>query len=157
VSINVGSCSRPVLIITFVTAIGYYLPHYILQLFIVYLENDPTRTDPSWGIFLAFSLFLSNAALFIATQMLWSISSTTLQTRVSLQLNSLLFNKTLTKKDVASGGKQGQEGVEDADKSEDENVTSKSQIMVCLVTERMLTAESVYGGCRSCEGIYLSQ
>lgn len=65
--------------------------------------------------------------------MLWSIASTTLQTRVSLQLNSLLFNKTLTKKDVASGGKQGQEGKEEEDKnSDEEDVTSKSQIMVRL-------------------------
>lgn len=132
------------LVITVVTAVGYYLPHYILQLFIVYLENDPTRSDPSWGLFLAFSMFLSNASLFIATQMLWSIANTLLTTRVALQLNSLLFNKTLTKKDVASGGKQGQEGKAEEDKEEEENVTSKSQIMVCLDLCLLLIAESLH-------------
>jgi hypothetical protein len=128
-----------------------------LQLFIVYLENDPIRSDPSWGLFLAFSMFLSNALLFIATQMLWSIANTLLTTRVSLQLNSLLFNKTLTKKDVASGGKQGQEGKEEGDKEEEENVTSKSQIMVCSGSRSILTIEPVHGGRGPSQGVCLPQ
>lgn len=102
-------------------------------MFIVYLENDPTRSDPSWGLFLALSLFLSNALLFLATQTLWSIAGTTVQARVQLQLNSMLFSKTLLKKDVAAGGGEKAQPEEEDDSGEDEdedNVTSKSQIMV---------------------------
>lgn len=131
------------LTIAAVTAVLYYLPHYILQLFIVYLENDPTRSDPSWGWLLAFSLFIANASVFIITGIDWSITTTYLQGRIHVQLNSMLFAKTLKKKDVAGGGVDkkdksskdesgkkdpaGKEGGEDDE--EEEGVTTKSQIM----------------------------
>lgn len=129
------------LIIAAITAVMYYLPHYILQMFIVYLENDPTRSDPSWGWLLAFTLFVSNAAVFIVTGINWSITTTYLQGKISIQLNSLLFAKTLVKKDVAGGGdkKEDMEKSKEGDKSEsgddeeDEGVSSKSQIMVRLL------------------------
>jgi hypothetical protein len=131
---------QPVLIIAAITAVMYYLPHYILQKFIVYLENDPSRSDPSWGWLLAFTLFVSNAAVFIVTGINWSITTTYLQGKISIQLNSLLFAKTLVKKDVAGGGdkKEDTEKSKEGDKSEsgdeeeDEGVSSKSQIMVSL-------------------------
>lgn len=117
----------------------YYLPHYILQMFIVYLENDPSRSDPSWGWLLAFSLFVSNALVFIVTGVNWSITTTYLQGKISVQLNSLLFAKTLVKKDVAGGGDKKEntekpEGEKEGSKDdeEDEGVSSKSQIMVRL-------------------------
>ena len=133
-----------VISIAAVTAVLYYLPHYILQLFIVYLENDPSRSDPAWGWLLAFSLFVANASVFIITGIDWSITTTYLQGRIQVQLNSMLFAKTLRKKDVASGGaeKKDQSEKKDGDKQdmskkkgeegedEDEDVTSKSQIMV---------------------------
>lgn len=133
-----------------VTAVLYYLPHYILQLFIVYLENDPTRSDPAWGWLLAFSLFIANASVFIITGIDWSITTTYLQGRIHVQLNSMLFAKTLKKKDVAGGGaeKKDQTEKKDGDKKatkkkgsddeeeedeEEEGVTSKSQIMVSSI------------------------
>jgi hypothetical protein len=128
-----------VLVLAAITAVMYYLPHYILQMFIVYLENDPSRSDPSWGWLLAFSLFVSNALVFIVTGVNWSITTTYLQGKISVQLNSLLFAKTLVKKDVAGGGdkKEDTEQPEgekrsDKDDEEDEGVSSKSQIMVRL-------------------------
>lgn len=132
-----------------VTAVLYYLPHYILQLFIVYLENDPGRSDPAWGWLLAFSLFIANASVFIITGIDWSITTTYLQSRISVQLNSMLFAKTLRKKDVASGAaekkdltekKDGdkkdskkEDGDDNDDEEEEEGVTSKSQIMVSFL------------------------
>lgn len=127
-----------------ITAVLYYLPHYILQLFIVYLENDPTRSDPAWGWLLAFSLFVANASVFVITGIEWSITTTYLQGRIHIQLNSMLFAKTLKKKDVAGGGdrseqadksgdvkssehKNGKDEKEDDD--EEEGISSKSQIM----------------------------
>lgn len=128
-----------------VTAVLYYLPHYILQIFIVYLENDPSRSDPAWGWLLAFSLLIANASVFIITGINWSITTTYLQSRIQVQLNSVLFAKTLRKKDVAGGGTEKKDQSEkkdgdkkdtskkqggEADDEDEEGVTSKSQIMV---------------------------
>lgn len=41
--------------------------------------------------------------MYIAVGFMWSISSTHLQSRIKLQLITLLFSKTLVKKDLASG------------------------------------------------------
>jgi hypothetical protein len=77
--------------------------------------------------------------VFIVTGVNWSITTTYLQGKISVQLNSLLFAKTLVKKDVAGGGdkKEDTEQPEgekrsDKDDEEDEGVSSKSQIMVRL-------------------------
>jgi hypothetical protein len=131
-----------VLILAAVTAVMYYLPHYILQKFIIYIENDPTRSDPSWGWLLAFGLFVSKAAVFIVTSINWSITTTYLQGKINMQLNSLLFAKTLVKKDVAGGtekkeDKTKSEEGEDKDGEEDEGVSSKSQIMVSESAHRV--------------------
>jgi hypothetical protein len=66
---------------------------------------------------------MSNASVYIASGVIYSISSTTLQGRIKLQLNTLLFSKTLRKKDVSSAGSED---------DDEEGVTSKSQIMVGL-------------------------
>lgn len=121
--------------LAFITAIGYYVPHYFLQLFIQYLESDPTRSDPAWGWFLAFGLFISNAVMYIASGVIWSISTSVLQSRIKLQLNTMLFNKTLVKKDVAATGDDSDkakkpEGDAEPSGEDDEAVNSKAQIMV---------------------------
>jgi hypothetical protein len=103
----------------------------------MYLENDPSRSDPSWGIALAAGLFLSSATVLAVDNINRSITSIWLEGRISIQLNSLLFAKTLVKKDIAAGGdkKDGREKAEDAgggegDEEEEEDFSSKSQIMV---------------------------
>jgi len=131
--------NMPVLIIAAVTAVMYYLPHYILQKFILYLENDPTRSDPSWGWLLAFALFIANASVFILTGVVYGITTTYLQGKINMQLNSMLFAKTLVKKDVAGGTEKKEdtdtgEGEKKDDDEEDEGVSSKSQIMVSKCT-----------------------
>jgi hypothetical protein len=121
-----------------VTAVGYYIPHYILQLFLQYLEGDPGRSQPIWGWFLAFCLFISNATIYIITGITFSIGWTTLQAGIRLQLNTLLYSKTLIKKDIAAMGeetsgksdKAKDEGDKDDKKDDDEGVSSKTQIMV---------------------------
>ena len=130
-----------------IAAIGYYIPHYLLNFFIKYLENDPTRSLPAWGWLLAFGLFLSNALVYIITLVVWSVS-TALQAGIKLQLDTMLYHKTLVKKDIASvsddsssvGGDEDETAEakktkengeqEDGDSGEDEGVTSKAQIMV---------------------------
>jgi hypothetical protein len=119
-------------------------------MFITYLENDPTRSHPAWGWVLCFGLFVANATTNIASGVLYSISQTVLTARIKLQLNTLLFSKTLRKKDIASSNDEAAKvgGVADEAKKEkdqkakgeekeeenDEGVSSKSQIMVCRAT-----------------------
>jgi hypothetical protein len=133
-----------VLIIAAVTAVMYYLPHYILQKFILYLENDPTRSDPSWGWLLAFALFIANASVFILTGVDYGITTTYLQGKINMQLNSMLFAKTLVKKDVAGGTEKKEdsekvEGEKKDDDEDDEGVSSKSQIMVRILCRLLET------------------
>jgi hypothetical protein len=124
------------------------VPHYILKVFINYLENDPSRHSPAWGWLLAFGLFISNVSINIVSGIIYSISTTVLQSGIRLQLNSLLFAKTLAKKDIASSTEaksttvnQGKGDAEDkADKKEeedddDEGVSSKTQIMTLFTVD----------------------
>ncbi|WVQ95827.1 hypothetical protein IAU59_002926 [Kwoniella sp. CBS 9459] len=133
--------------IAIATAFGYYLPHYFLLKFVEYLENDPTRSTPAWGWLLCFGLFMSNAIMFIATGVTWSISSTYLQGKIKLQLNTMLFSKTLRKKDIAAAGEdkgdvkdkentKDSEGDDTKEKDEeDEEVSSKTQIMTLFTVD----------------------
>ena len=82
------------------------------------------------------------------TGQLWSLSTTTLQVRMRIQLNSILFAKTLVRKDVASSTASSEtpatdgENGEAADKSKDEDkkgdeddFSSKAQIMTLMTTD----------------------
>ncbi|WWD20306.1 hypothetical protein CI109_104782 [Kwoniella shandongensis] len=149
-------------ILAAITAVGYYLPHYLLKLFINFLENDPSRSEPAWGWLLCFGLFTSNAVMYIATGVEWSISSTYLQGRIKLQLNTMLFNKTLRKKDIAAAGddkglvggvkeeaakdkKKKEDKKDDTEPEEDEEaVTSKTQIMTLFTVDVDRVTEFVF-------------
>ena len=124
-------------------------PAYFLQKLIAYLEVDPERKEPIWGWIYCLSLFLVTASNYILTGMLWSISTTNLQSRIKIQLNTMLFAKTLVRKDVAGGAPptaSTEAGVKSApavkkdeeEEEDEEDVTSKSQVMT-LMTVRPLT------------------
>ncbi|KIR78450.1 ATP-binding cassette transporter [Cryptococcus gattii EJB2] len=148
------------------TAFGYYLPHYLLKLFINFLENDPGRTEPAWGWFLCFGLFTSNALIFIASGVTWSICTTYLQGKIRLQLNTMLFKKTLLKKDIAAnsgdagqvGGvqeeaakrKKRKEETGDSNTEDEEAVTSKTQIMTLFTVDVDRVTEFVFHRTQSC-------
>ncbi|KAG8904640.1 hypothetical protein FRB99_001405, partial [Tulasnella sp. 403] len=87
-----------------ITAVLYYLPAYFLQSLVHFLEIKDTggQTDDAWGWVYCAGLFFSFATNYILTGQLWSISTTTIQTRLRVQINTLLFAKTLVRKDVAS-------------------------------------------------------
>ncbi|KAL7425146.1 hypothetical protein Q5752_000834 [Cryptotrichosporon argae] len=129
------------------TAALYFLPHYVLKIFITYLENDPGRTAAGWGWFLALGLFLSNALVSVMANFIWSVNTTYLQGVMKLQLNTMLFTKTLLKKDVAAAGdvsnavggvkeeaEKAKNG-EKKDEDEEEAVASKSQIMTLFTVD----------------------
>ena len=74
------------------------------------------------------------------TEQLWSIATTTVQVRLMIQLNSVLFAKTLVRKDVASSApppsSKDSENADTKVSAEDEdNFSSKAQIMTLMTTD----------------------
>ncbi|KAG8915205.1 hypothetical protein FRC01_003749, partial [Tulasnella sp. 417] len=87
-----------------VTAVLYYVPAYFLQALVHFLEISDAggKPDASWGWVYCAGLFFSIAINYILTGQLWSLSTTKLQVRLRVQLNTMLFAKTLVRKDIAS-------------------------------------------------------
>ena len=78
----------------------------------------------------------------IVTGQLWSLATTTVQLRIIIQLNSVLFAKTLVRKDVASSAppppssKDSEDGNANTEIEEKEdNFSSKAQIMTLMTTD----------------------
>jgi hypothetical protein len=77
---------------------------------------------------------------------MWSLSTTTLQVGMRIQLNSILFAKTLVRKDVASSSGPSENkdkdkditdsASESSDKEDDKgDFSSKAQIMTLMTTD----------------------
>ena len=126
-----------------ISALLYYVPALFLKLFVSYLEMDPDRSNPAWGWVYCAGLFGFNAMAFLVTDQMWSLSTTSLQVAIRIQLNSILFSKTLVRKDVASSTPSKSEEDKDdigktkADDEEDgeEDFSSKAQIMTLMTTD----------------------
>ena len=76
----------------------------------------------------------------IVTEQLWTMANTTVQIRLLIQLNSVLFAKTLVRKDVASSApppsSKDSENADTKVSAEDEdNFSSKAQIMTLMTTD----------------------
>ena len=104
-----------------VAAVLFYTPALFLQMLVQYLQDDPNREDRRWGWVFVAGLFGLNAFSYLSkfyvsamcnshscflsckvTGQLWSLATTAVQVRLRIQLNSVLFAKTLVRKDVAS-------------------------------------------------------
>ncbi|TFK32340.1 multidrug resistance-associated ABC transporter [Crucibulum laeve] len=111
------------------TAFMCYAPIFAIQKFLEHLEMDPDRQSLSWGWVYVTAIFFSNSVLVFLNSQLWSLSSNTLRTGLRLQLNTILFAKTLARKDVASSISSG-------DRGEDPNdLSSKAQVMTLMTTD----------------------
>ena len=75
------------------------------------------------------------------TEQLWSIATTTVQVRLMIQLNSVLFAKTLVRKDVASSApppsssKDSKNADAETSEEDEDNFSSKAQIMTLMTTD----------------------
>lgn len=128
-----------------VSALLFYTPAVFLQKLVKYLEQDGAREDMSWGWVWVMGLFLSNVITFLITGQLWSLSTTTIQVRLRIQMNSILFAKTLVRKDVASSAPSAQQQEDGAkpkasdegdDRKDDEDdLSTKAQIMTLMTTD----------------------
>ncbi|EGO03880.1 hypothetical protein SERLA73DRAFT_84054 [Serpula lacrymans var. lacrymans S7.3] len=123
-----------------VSAVLFYTPPLFLEQLVLYLESDPTRENPGWGLVYATGIFFSNVIVFLITAQLWSLTTTTIQVRVRIQLNTILFAKTLVRKDIASSSavksSDDKAGKDDAKESDDDDdFSSKAQIMTLMTTD----------------------
>ncbi|KAF8879657.1 ATP-binding cassette transporter [Gymnopilus junonius] len=136
------------LLLAAVSAVLFYGPPLFLRMLVSFLEADPSRENKGWGWAYVVGIFASNAISFLITGQLWSLSTTTIQVRLKIQLNSIIYAKTLVRKDVASSSPAPQsttaaEG-ESADskppsevgeKKDDDDFSSKAQIMTLMTTD----------------------
>ena len=125
-----------------VSAVLFYTPALFLQRLVHYLEEDPERKNPAWGWVYCAGLFGFNAFTYLVTGQLWSIATTNLQVSIRMQLNTILFAKTLVRKDVASSAATNTESkddkAEDKDKEKEKKegeFSSKAQIMTLMTTD----------------------
>ncbi|CAA7267286.1 unnamed protein product [Cyclocybe aegerita] len=112
------------------TSALYYGPIVFIQEFLRYLERDPQRADSSWGWFYVAGIFIAYFALILANAQLWSISSNNLKTSISLQLNTILYAKTLVRKDVPSNSNGIALG-----NSSPGNFSSKAEVMTLMTAD----------------------
>ncbi|KAJ7349778.1 multidrug resistance-associated ABC transporter [Mycena albidolilacea] len=118
----------------------FYIPPFFMSRVLTYLENDPQREHPEWGWVWVVCLFGSNVLLFVVTGQLWSLTTATLQARIRAQLNTVLFAKTLVRKDVASSAAVAKAEDTDAPESDApapdaDGFSSKAQIMTLMTTD----------------------
>ena len=76
----------------------------------------------------------------LVTGQLWSLSTTTLQICLRIQINTILFAKTLVRKDGASSSPPTATGDaaklgEGKEKDSDDDFSSKAQIMTLMTTD----------------------
>ncbi|KAJ6612172.1 multidrug resistance-associated ABC transporter [Mycena sp. CBHHK59/15] len=124
-------------------ALLYYTPPLCLSKLISYLESDPARQHTSWGWFWVITLFTTNAISSLVRGQLWSLCSTNVKLQIRIQLNALLFAKTLVRKDVASFAPSASDPSEDPklpdetrkEGSEEKDFSSKAQIMTLMTTD----------------------
>ncbi|KAF9007916.1 ATP-binding cassette transporter [Cyathus striatus] len=132
-----------------VSAMLFYTPAIFLKLLVSYLEIDENRENKGWGWVYVIGLFASNAITYLITGQLWSLATTLVQVRLKIQLNSILFQKTLVRKDVASSappptttpkdGAVSENGKPDSDtdkkEKDEEDFSSKAQVMTLMTTD----------------------
>ncbi|KAJ7685835.1 multidrug resistance-associated ABC transporter [Mycena rosella] len=125
-------------LLSLLSGMCFYMPPFFLSQVLRYLESDPHREHTSWGWVWVISLFGSNLLLSIITSQLWSLSGATLQARIRTQLNTVLFAKTLVRKDIASSAASStltDSPPSEGPAPEENEFSSKAQIMTLMTTD----------------------
>ncbi|KAK4047906.1 hypothetical protein OIV83_005089 [Microbotryomycetes sp. JL201] len=120
----------------------YYLPAFFLQQLVGFLEVPKSEGDAkqpaAWGYVFCLGLLISYLLEALVGNMLWFVSNSMLSTRIRVQLNTLIFDKTLRRKDVVgiSGGADASADDENESNEEDSeggstknNFGNKSQVL----------------------------
>ncbi|TIA89316.1 hypothetical protein E3P99_02108 [Wallemia hederae] len=103
----------------------YYTPAIFLKKLLSSIEENESR---SWQFYYATCLFAASIVLSLFSGQVWSFAATQFVGRIRTQLNTLLYAKTLSKKDisVASNGE---------DDDSEITVKSKSQVMNLMTVD----------------------
>ncbi|KIM46743.1 hypothetical protein M413DRAFT_63584 [Hebeloma cylindrosporum] len=118
-------------LLSVVTAAMYYAPIAFIQFFLEYIEADPQRKDTSWGRFYVTGIFAAHFVVILSNaQLLW-LSNNNLRTNLSLQLNTLLYTKTMVRKDVPSNANTSSS--DESGPSTD--FSSKAKVMTLMTTD----------------------
>ncbi|KAJ7896009.1 multidrug resistance-associated ABC transporter [Mycena olivaceomarginata] len=127
-------------------ALLYYAPPFCLSRLISYLEGDPNRDDMAWGWFWVIALFVIHAISSLVRGQLWSMCSTTVKLQIQIQLNALLFAKTLVRRDVASFAPSSLPSSNDGPQADPDNEdsTSKAQIMTLMTADVTRVGDSTW-------------
>ncbi|KAJ2928533.1 hypothetical protein H1R20_g8544, partial [Candolleomyces eurysporus] len=123
-----------------------YAPAFFLRQFIAYLEIDSEREQTRWGWVYVLGIFMSYAILSLITGQWWFLSTTTMQVRLKVQLNTVLFSKTLVRKNVVSSSSKpkdqnaaraagGDAAKLTAGGDDEDEFSSKAQIMTLITTD----------------------
>ncbi|GAA6024648.1 hypothetical protein JCM8202_000420 [Rhodotorula sphaerocarpa] len=94
------------IILSAMNAVLYYAPAFFLQKLVHFLETREERaergdTSLHWGYVYCVGLLMGSVFETLVSGQLWFVSNSMLSTRIRVQLNSLIFNKTLRRKDVS--------------------------------------------------------
>ncbi|CAD6589269.1 MAG: hypothetical protein CYPHOPRED_004772, partial [Cyphobasidiales sp. Tagirdzhanova-0007] len=97
--------------LAFVAAFLYYLPAFFLRKVVAFLEVSHQRDSngAALGYAYCFGLLISLVINAILTQQLWYTSNCKLASRIKIQLNSVIFAKTLKRKDVTGNSSKAEE------------------------------------------------
>jgi hypothetical protein len=127
-----------------VNAFLYYLPAFFLQKLVAFLEvssNRDREASLAWGYAYCLGLLVSLALDALVSGQLWFVSNSMLATRIRIQLSSLVFNKTLTRKDVSgsaahkpttpasASASKGDDGKDDEKSKGEDSFSSKSGVL----------------------------
>ncbi|KAF8888549.1 multidrug resistance-associated ABC transporter [Infundibulicybe gibba] len=135
------------LFLAVIVAFLFYVPAIFLRAFVAYLEVDTKREDTGWGWVYVVGLFGTTAITYLITNQLWSLSTTTIQLQLRIQLNTTLFAKTLVRKDVASSAappvrtapgetpESPNASQESESEGKEDDFSSKAQIMTLMTTD----------------------
>ncbi|BGP39463.1 hypothetical protein JCM10449v2_003413 [Rhodotorula kratochvilovae] len=87
-----------------VNAVLYYVPAFFLQRLVRFLEMRGTADAQTmqWAYVYVVGLFAGAVVESLVEGQLWFVSNSLLATRIRVQLNTLIFDKTLKRKDVAN-------------------------------------------------------
>ncbi|KAF9479792.1 multidrug resistance-associated ABC transporter [Pholiota conissans] len=110
-----------------------YIPPLFLRLLVSFLEADPKREDISWGWVYVIGLFFGHAFAYLMNGQVYSLSSTIVQTRLKIQLGSILYAKTLVRKAPTFSTPSSEEISQKPD--EDAEFASKAQILILMTSD----------------------
>ncbi|EIW78632.1 multidrug resistance-associated ABC transporter [Coniophora puteana RWD-64-598 SS2] len=147
------------MIMTALAAPLWFASPFFLQKLIAYLESDPERLHTGWGWVYAIGQLVSLLVVHMLAAQFFSLATAVIAIRIKAQLNTILFEKTLVRKDIVSsaGSSDSKEDSKDAkgkkdskdskdkkakknkdkdgDEDEEAEFSSKAQVMTLMTTD----------------------